>query len=102
MNQQIIFNLLSLVGVPLFIALWRFGRRIDKQVTDVGHATALIAQKLESIEKQFGPNAGGLRQAVNEMSRKVDVIETRTNDLCVDVAELTGRFDQHIKEGNRV
>jgi hypothetical protein len=45
---------------------------------------------------QFGPNGGGLRQAVNEMSNKIDKIEQRQIDIGDKLAHLQGEFDNHI------
>lgn len=57
-----------------------------------------IADKLDFIEKQFGPNGGGLREAVNSMSHKVDNIDRRLNKVDTEVSRLAGRFDQHMIE----
>ena len=102
--MQTIYTASMLVGIggPISAALWKFGRAIEKRVNDFEHHQIRVEEKLHRIEEQFGPNGGGLREAVNNIGKKVDVIESRTNELCADVSELTGRFDQHIVEGNRV
>jgi hypothetical protein len=40
---------------------------------------------------QFGGNGGGIRQAINEQSQAV-------NEQGLAIAQLTGRFDQHLQE----
>jgi len=80
---------------------WGIWRKIDKRQTEMQIATVRITDKLEFIEHQFGPNGGGLRQAVNEMSGKVDKIESRVNSMSTDLSSLAGRFDQHIVEQNK-
>lgn len=80
------------------VGIWGVWRKLDKRQTEMHIVTLRMTDKLDSIEKQFGPNGGGLRQAVNEMSSKVDKIESRVNSISTDVASLAGRFDQHIVE----
>jgi hypothetical protein len=57
-----------------------------------------LNDKLEFIEKQFGPNGGGLRQAVNELTDKVDHIQNRQEELGDKLHELSGKFEQHDKQ----
>jgi hypothetical protein len=59
-----------------------------------------VEERLERIEKQFGPNGGGLRQAVNELTVKLGRIEERQIDISGKVAQLDGKFEQHIVENN--
>jgi hypothetical protein len=86
---------LGATGVAGFYGIWR---RIDKRQTEAQIQTIRINDKLDRIEMQFGPNGGGLREAVNTMSGKVDKIETRVNTIDVKLASLGGKFDQHIIE----
>lgn len=90
-------QLIALVATTVagFYGLWH---RIDKRQTEAQIQTIRINDKLDRIEMQFGPNGGGLREAVNTMSSKVDKIETRVNTIDVKLANLGGKFDQHITE----
>lgn len=73
-------------------------RHIEKRQNDFELHQHRIADKLDVITAQFGPNGGGLRQAVNEMSRKIDKIEERQIAIGDKVARLQGEFDQHMIE----
>jgi len=89
------------IGSSLFagcagvFGLWR---HIEKRQNSFELHQVRIADKLDSIVMQFGPNGGGLRQAVNEMSSKIDKIEQRQIVIGDKVARLQGEFDQHITE----
>lgn len=76
-------------------ALWK---KLDERQTSARIEYAVMKQKLESINNQFGPNGGGLRQAVNEIAVKIDKIEERVFDISEEVAKLSGEFHQHIVE----
>jgi hypothetical protein len=84
--------------VTALVGLYGIWRRIDKRQTEAHIQTIRINDKLDRIELQFGPNGGGIREAVNSMSGKVDKIETRVNTIDVKLASLGGKFDQHIIE----
>lgn len=74
-----IASLISMVFV-LPVAGFRVWRRIDERLTQQD-------LKLEKINAQFHRNGGStLRDQNDRMER--------------DLARLTGRFDQHIEEGN--
>lgn len=73
-------------------------RHIEKRQNTFELHQQRISDKLDHIHSQFGPNGGGLRQAVNEMSRKIDKIEERQIVIGDKVAKLQGEFDQHIVE----
>ncbi len=84
--------------VTALVGLYSIWRRIDKRQTEAQIQTIRINDKLDRIELQFGPNGGGIREAVNSMSSKVDKIENRVNTIDVKLASLGGKFDQHITE----
>jgi len=89
------------VGSVIFAsiaAVWGIWRKMDKKDTESHLNIEIMKEKLEFIQHQFGPNGGGLRQAVNEMSSKVDNIEKRVYNISQDVAKLSGEFHQHIVE----
>lgn len=76
-------------------ALWK---KIDERQTSARIEYAVMKQKLEVINSQFGPNGGGLREAVNKIGDKIDKIEERVYDISEEVAKLSGEFHQHIVE----
>ena len=73
-------------------------RHIERRQNDFELHQVRIADKLDAIVMQFGPNGGGLRQAVNEMSHKIDKIEERQITIGDKVAQLQGEFNQHVIE----
>jgi len=95
-----IAQIISII-VPAFFGVYAIWRKIDKRQTDAYIMSVRISDKLEFIEQQFGPNGGGLCEAVNTMSAKVDTIDVRLNKVDTEVSRLAGRFDQHIIEANK-
>lgn len=87
------------VIIPLIGGVWATYRRIDKKQMDHQMFLQRVSDKLDFIQNQFGPNGGGLRQAVNDMSKKIDKIEERQITIGEKVARLQGEFEQHV-EGN--
>jgi hypothetical protein len=85
---------------PLIAAIYGVYRKIEKRQNTVDGEIGLIKQRLDFIISQFGPNGGGLRQAVNEIGDKVCKIEERQIEIGDKVAELDGKFKQHILENN--
>ena len=77
------------------VGIWR---HIEKRQHSFEVHQHRISDKLDAIVVQFGPNGGGLRQAVNEMSKKIDKIEERQIVIGDKVAHLQGEFDQHMEE----
>lgn len=86
----------SVVGSVIF-SIWTIYRKLERKTDVVNFEVSKLNQKLDFIEKQFGPNGGGLRQAVNELTDKVDKIQDRQEEIGDKVAELTGKFDQHVR-----
>ena len=79
-NVGAIAQVVSLI-ILLPSALWRMWRKLDTRLTSQD-------ERLIRIESQFHRNGGSsLRDSVDRIDR--------------DVAKLTGRFDQHIVEGDR-
>jgi len=87
--------------IPLFAGGWGLWRNIEKKQIQAELQQQHIADKLEFMVGQFGPNGGGLRQAVNEMAYKIDKIETRVDCISADLSGISGRFDQHIIESDK-
>jgi hypothetical protein len=98
MNLSDTSSLLSIVSFFVAILAGGFGiwRRIETRQNEFQLSHVRISDKLDSIVLQFGPNGGGLRQAVNEMSTKIDKIEQRQIDIGDKLAHLQGEFDNHI------
>ena len=71
-------------------------RHIEKRQNQFELAQQHIADKLDFIQAQFGPNGGGIRQAVNEMSRKIDKLQERQITIGDKIARLEGEFTQHL------
>ena len=86
------------VIIPLIGGVWATYRRIDKKQMEHQMFLNRVSDKLDFIQAQFGPNGGGIRQAVNEMSKKIDKIEERQIVIGEKVARLQGEFEQHIEE----
>jgi len=86
------------VIIPLIGGVWATYRRIDKKQVDHQMFLHRLSDKIDAITAQFGPNGGGLRQAVNEMSRKIDKIEERQILIVEKVAHLQGEFEQHVED----
>jgi hypothetical protein len=86
------------VIIPLVGGVWATYRRIDKKQVDHQMFLHRLSDKIDIITAQFGPNGGGLRQAVNDMSRKIDKIEERQIIIVEKVAHLQGEFEQHVED----
>jgi archaellum component FlaC len=99
-NVASIAQIISVI-VPALFGIYAIWRRIDKRQTESHIETIRINDKLDRIEHQFGPNGGGIREAVNTMSRKVDAIDTRVTKIGNDVANLSGKFEQHVVEADK-
>ena len=91
------FQIMS-VATAGAVGIYGIWRRIDKRQTESQIQTIRMNDKLDRIENQFGPNGGGIREAVNTMSAKIDKIETRVNHIDTKLANVAGKFDQHIVE----
>ena len=98
MNLSDTSSLATIVSFFAAILAGAFGiwRRIESRQNEFQLSQVRISDKLDSIVMQFGPNGGGLRQAVNEMSAKIDKIEQRQIIIGDKLAHLQGEFDNHI------
>ena len=98
MNLSDTSSLVSIVSFFAAILAGGFGiwRRIESRQNEFQSQQLRISDRLNYIAAQFGPNGGGLRQAVNEMSNKIDKIEQRQITIGDKLAHLQGEFDQHI------
>jgi hypothetical protein len=57
--------------VSFCASVWGVWRKIEKHQTDNSVRAIRMEDRLDRIEKQFGPNGGGIRQAVNEIAALV-------------------------------
>lgn len=98
MNLSDTSSLVSIVSFFTAILAGAFGiwRRIESRQNEFQSQQLRICDRLNFIVDQFGPNGGGLRQAVNEMSIKIDKIEQRQITIGDKLAHLQGEFDNHI------
>ena len=89
--SQIIGFLFLLPG-----AIWKIWRAIDRKLTTLDKITTILDERTIRIEKQFGDNGGGLREAVNAQGKLIERIDERTVETKEDVATLKGRLDQMV------
>lgn len=54
---------------------------------------------IERMNKEFNGNSGGIRERINMIDGKVDLLDARVSENSIDLAKLTGRFDEHT-DGN--
>jgi archaellum component FlaC len=57
-----------------------------------------MEDRLDRIESQFGPNGGGLREAVNRISETVNKMDSKLDSLGRELSQLKGEYEQHIRE----
>ena len=86
--------------IPIGVGAFSMWHKIEKRQSAFDVQVTRIDEKLSNIEKQFGNNGGGMREAINRIGTTVDSIGGRVDQISTDVAELSGRFDQHIIETN--
>jgi archaellum component FlaC len=55
-----------------------------------------IASFKSDLRREFGGNSGGMREAINRISDTVERVDMKTQSVAVDVADLRGRFEQHM------
>ena len=101
---DLVYKVAQLIALLVALLVGFFGvwRRVDRRQTQSEIQTARVIDKLDRIESQFGANGGGMREAINSMSCKIDKIETRTNIIDVKLASLGGKFDEHTHESEKV
>jgi len=103
-DLSIIANIAQILSVvfPILLGVYAFVRRTERKQLRQEASQALFEQKLEALkemlDKQFGGNSGGIREAINNMTSKVDKIEDRVNCIATDLASVSGKFEQHIEE----
>ena len=100
MNLSDAASITQIISVSggILLGLWKIWRKIDQHQVASATRSSLIEQRLDRIEGQFGPNGGGLREAVNRISLAVEKIDDKLDCVTQDVAKLTGEFKQHMRE----
>ena len=78
--------------IPLFAGLYALMRMYKHREAEMSAKIEILQVHLERIEKQFGPNGGGLREAVNNIDRRIRHIDEKVQALHVEHAKLAGKF----------
>jgi len=96
MTLDNISSIVQIAGVLIIIpsAMWKGWRLMEKKLVSLDKSIAIMDERTDRIEQQFGPNGGGLREAVNTQGRLLEKIDTRTIGTVEDLAMLKGRFEQ--------
>jgi hypothetical protein len=95
-----VFQILAFI-IAFVLAVHKFFKRVNIAEALEAESIDRLEERLERIESQFGPNGGGLRQAVNEISRDIMKIEDRVTKIGENLASLSGEFHQHVIENNK-
>jgi hypothetical protein len=86
----------SVVGGVLF-ALWKIWRKIDQHQVSSAARSDVLEVRLDRIESQFGPNGGGLREAVNRISNNLQHMDVKLDNVSSDLSQLKGEFKEHVR-----
>jgi archaellum component FlaC len=86
----------SIVGGLLF-ALWKIWRKIDQHQANSAARSDVLEVRLDRIESQFGPNGGGLREAVNHISNNLKHMDVKLDNVSNDLSQLKGEFKEHVR-----
>lgn len=93
------------VACATVLGIYGVWRKIDQRQTETHIDTLRINDKLDYMEQQFriqfGGNGGGMREAINTIADRQERIDLRVTKIGDDVANLRGKFDQHIAETDK-
>lgn len=93
------------VACATVLGIYGVWRKIDQRQTETHIDTLRINDKLDYMEQQFriqfGGNGGGMREAINTIADRQERIDLRVTKIGDDVANLRGKFDQHITETDK-
>lgn len=78
--------------IPLFAGLYAMTRIYKHREKEMSERIAVLQVHLERIEKQFGPNGGGIREAVNNIDIRLRRVDEKLQLLHVEHAKLAGKF----------
>lgn len=87
----------SVIGGVLF-GLWKIWRKIDVHQANSAARSDVLETRLDRIELQFGPNGGGLREAVNRISDSISHMDKKLDTVSNDLSQLKGEFKEHVRE----
>jgi len=90
-------QIVSIVGGMLF-ALWKIWRKIDQHQANSAARSDILEVRLDRIESQFGPNGGGLREAVNHISDNLKHMDVKLDNVSNDLSQLKGEFKEHVRK----
>ena len=79
--------------LPIFAGLYAMSRIYKHREAETSEQIQVLKLHLERIEKQFGPNGGGIREAVNKISDKLTQVDDKLQMLHVEHAKLAGKFE---------
>lgn len=86
----------SVIGGMLF-ALWRIWRKLDQHQSNSAARSDVMEVRLDRIESQFGPNGGGLREAVNHISNNLQKMDAKLDNVSNNLSQLKGEFKEHVR-----
>jgi archaellum component FlaC len=89
----------SVIGGMLF-ALWKIWRKIDQHQANSAARSDVLEVRLDRIESQFGPNGGGLREAVNRISNNLQNMDAKLDNVSNDLSQLKGEFKEHVRHND--
>lgn len=78
--------------IPLCGGIYLLWRAYNHTERETQEQILSLKHQLERIELQFGPNGGGIREAVNNIDRRVRNIDEKVQALHVEHAKLAGKF----------
>jgi len=91
-----LIQITSVIGGMLF-ALWRIWRKLDQHQSNSAARSDVMEVRLDRIEFQFGPNGGGLREAVNNISNNLQHMDAKLDKVSNDLSQLKGEFKEHVR-----
>jgi hypothetical protein len=84
--------------IALLAGIWGVWRKIEKNQQDTQIRSVRMEDRLHRIEAQFGPNGGGIREAINRISDTVNKMDLKLDTLGRELSQLKGEYEQHIRE----
>jgi hypothetical protein len=85
--------------------VWRGRLALERRLRAIEEARAAEAAAIEALrrnlDREFGGNGGGMREAINRMSTTLSAVDGRTLMLATDTTELRAKLDAHLDEHSR-
>lgn len=82
--EQVVVGLVIALLVAVATGLWRLFRRLDRQDEEQRAQRRVLIDLKADLDRQFGGNSGGLREAVNALQ--------------LGQKAITDRFDRHLEQ----